>query len=245
MPRNAAILWYGVDPPSDSFVIAVDSVTQAPITGRIVRRIAQRATSLDDPSAGSIFIAKPDELLPASRDIAVGDGHRNSSYKIGDYVDQTPPARPVVTGGGIEHYDPSSGCGTAVSSCGESTVLRFAIAEPVRDDQAPAAFIAYAVYLERSVDEALASPTPLVLLAGPDFLSMHLDHAWIDSDAFISVSAIDFAGNESPRSEPYQVNASGIGCAVGLHRRRPLVSTTALLVLAGLAWVRRRRRFSA
>ena len=66
-----------------------------------------------------------------------------------------------------------------------------------------------------------------------------LDHDWADADAFISVSAFDIAGNESPRSEPYQVNAAASGCAVSLHHRRSSVSVTALLALAGLAWARR------
>jgi hypothetical protein len=69
---------------------------------------------------------------------------------------------------------------------------------------------------------------------------IHLDHDWAGADAFISVSALDMAGNESPRSEPYQVNSAASGCAVSFHHRRSSVSITALLALAGLACARRR-----
>jgi hypothetical protein len=62
-----------------------------------------------------------------------------------------------------------------------------------------------------------------------------LDPSWVDSDAFIAVSAIDFAGNESPRSEPYQVNARASGCAIEMHRRRPPAFAAALAILGGWA----------
>jgi hypothetical protein len=161
---------------------------------------------------------------------------------------------PRITGGAIQHVDGSSGCDKEESSCGSGpwTYLQFAIAEHANDDHAVAERVTYAVYLERSAAEARAATTPFRLLRTPMLLSdgslsqnISLDHGWADADAFISVSALDVAGNESPRSEPYQVNAAASGCAVSLHHRRSSVSVTALLALAGLTRARRRARARA
>jgi hypothetical protein len=97
----------------------------------------------------------------------------------------------------------------------------------------------YFVYLEKTAEEARTASTAFVLLAGPHALSTFVDASWTDSDAFITVSAIDFAGNESPRSEPYQVNARASGCAIEMHRRRPPAVAAMLAIFSVLAWLRR------
>ena len=73
--------------------------------------------------------------------------------------------------------------------------------------------LVYAVYLEKSADEARTATTPFALISGlppsdPVDLLTYVANSWIDSNAYIAVSAMDFAGNESPRSAPFLVNGS-------------------------------------
>jgi hypothetical protein len=220
------------------------------IMGHVVRRIVQR-TPYSEPAPTSMFIAKSDELLPLNGEITISDGGATTGFTVGDYVDDAPPETPRIAGGSIEHLDGASGCDKEDDGCGNgpSTYLQFAIAEHAKDDHTAVQRVSYAVYLERSAGEARAATMPFLLLHSPVVFGdgplsqiISLSHDWADADAFISVSALDMAGNESPRTEPYQVNAAESGCAVSLHRRRSSVSVIALLALAGLAWARRGAR---
>jgi hypothetical protein len=69
-----------------------------------------------------------------------------------------------------------------------------------------------------------------------------LSNDWADSDAYVSVSALDWAANESPRTEPAQINSSGIGCAFRLPRRHRSTMAISLATLTALAWWRRATR---
>jgi hypothetical protein len=235
----------GREQPVSELALAYDPNTRMSIMGHAVRRILQRA-----PDSGatpkSLFIAKPIELLPLNGAFTISNGTTTTTFTVGDYVDDAPPETPRITGGAVKHYE-LSGC-EKEDSCGSGpwTYLEFAIAEHPKDDHTAAERVTYAVYLERS---ARAATMPFQLLRRPLLLSdgslsqnISLDNDWADADAFISVSAFDIAGNESPRSEPHQVNAAASGCAISWHRRRSWVSVTALLALAGLAWVRRGAR---
>jgi hypothetical protein len=249
IPRNAAFLWKGSQQPASEVALAFDPGTQMRIMGHVVRRIVERSRdSVATPT--SLFMAKPDELLPLNSDITVSDGRTTTSVTVGDYVDDAAPETPRITSGSIQHIEGPSGCDKEEDSCGSGpwTDLQFTIAEHANDDHTPAERATYAIYLERSAAEARAATMPFVLLRSPMLLSdgsllhaISVDHDWADADAFISVSALDMAGNESPRTEPYRVNAATNGCAVSLHRRRSSVSVAVLLGLVGLAWARRRK----
>jgi hypothetical protein len=235
VPRNAAYLWSlpeGADPAA-ALVLATDAATHDPVMGHVVRRIATGSGYF--PKSAGLYIAKPDELLAPHR-MFIGFGNRSvPAYTTADYVDEQPPAAPVLTSGAITHHDGETACSS--DSCGEYDYLNFSIATSVQDDHKPTEMVTYAVYLERSAEQARTASTAFALLTG--HTGTFVDAAWVDSDAFIAVSAIDFAGNESPRSEPLQVSGSG-GCAIQTRRHhRPVVGIT-LIALAILAWVRRR-----
>ena len=71
---------------------------------------------------------------------------------------------------------------------------------------------------------------------------LNVDDTWMDRDAFIAVSALDHAGNESERSEPFRVNAaSGEGCSVKSRATRRVSGSVFLLAFA-FALLRRLRR---
>jgi hypothetical protein len=202
--------------------------------GHLVRRIA--AGSGYFPKSAGLYIAKPDELLAPNR-MLIGIGNTGmAGYTTGDYVDEQPPAAPVLTSGAITHHDGETACTS--NSCGEYDYLNFSLAPRAQDDHTES--VTYAVYLERSAEEARTATTAFALLTG-GYMGTFVDAAWVDSDAFIAVSAIDFAGNESPRSEPLQISGSG-GCAIQTRRHHRPVVGIALLACGILAWVRRRTR---
>jgi hypothetical protein len=224
----------GADPGA-AVVLATDAVTHEPVTGHLVRRIATASGYF--PKAAGLYIAKPDELLAPNR-MLIGIGNaRMGGYTTGDHVDEHPPAAPVLTSGAITHHDGDTACTS--DSCGEYDYLNFSLAPSIKDDHTPTEILTYAVYLERSAEQARTASTAFALLTG--HTGTFVDASWIDSDAFIAVSAIDSAGNESPRSEPLRVSGSG-GCAIQTHRHHRPVVGIALFAFGILAWVRRRTR---
>jgi hypothetical protein len=247
IPRNVGFLWSsweGAKPPADSFAMAFDATNRTTIQGRVVKRIAKIAPE----STVGAFLLKTDEPLPAGIELTVAPFKIPGTYKTGDYVDDQAPAAPRVTSGAITHYDLSSGCGAETETCGSSeyNYLSFDIAELVADDHAPANGVTYAVYLERTAEEARTASTALVLFGrsngAPLTFGTYVDASWEGEDAFITVSALDAAANESPRSEPFQVSRSEGGCAIRLQRaHRPTIATL-FAALAVLGWARRRRR---
>jgi hypothetical protein len=238
IPRNVAFVWWAGSGhngavPTEPVRVAVDSASQ-PIMGRVLKGIGSKTGK---------FIAKPDEPLSPRFEIQSG-GHQ---FTTGDYLDEAAPAVPQVTAGRV-HYDDNDGGGCeSVSSCAGLTSLIVTLAEPAKDDRAPRAAVAYAIYLEKSADAARTTPTPFALVSemgavNDPSLVVTLDASWADSDAFVSVAAIDWAANESPRTEPQQVNSSGSGCALRLPRSHRSTFAIALAMVTGLAWVRRRTR---
>jgi hypothetical protein len=237
IPRNAAFVWSRDDrsgtTPTEPVRVAVDSTSQ-PVKGRVLWAIGNRPGT---------FIAKPDEPMPAHFMIQSG-GIQSTT---GDYLDETPPVAPRIMDSSVEHDDSGEGCAGGASSCAGLTSLIVTLAERVKDDHVPAGRLAYFIYLEKSADAARTTHTPFAIVSELGAVNMAtlvltLDPSWADSDAFVSVSAIDWAANESPRTEPHQANASGIGCAVSLPRQHRPKLATGLAMLTGLAWARRWRR---
>jgi hypothetical protein len=232
IPRNAAFFSHslrGEEP--ETFVIAVDTGDQTLITGRAVRRI-QRG-----PEGVTSFVVKTDALLAPHRMLANPD--RTRTYITADYVDNQPPTAPTVTGGALVWR-------AAFATCPATVSLEFTIAEPATDDYAPAETLAYAVYLATSAEAAATASTPYVLLAGPSALPFIMGSWSEDDSAYITVSAMDFAGNESPRSAPVLVhqgtNTTACACAIPMHRGNGTTAAAGLALLAMLATVRRRAR---
>jgi len=248
VPRNAAFLWsapINAPLPADPVMVAYDVEAHAPILARVERRIAKMTFATPKPS--TLYIAKTAEPLPSHLTLALGTA---SGLKVttGDYIDDQPPSAPRVVSGALTHSDGGS-TACSQSSCGDSDSLDLSIVGPSSDDHAAAELVTYAVYLEKSADEARTTATPFVLLQAPPSpsaggygLHVSVDASWTDSDAYIAVSALDLAGNESARSEPFQVNASGVGCAVQTRRRHPPFVSMTLAATAVLAWARRRTR---
>jgi hypothetical protein len=226
-------------------MVAYDVEAHAQILARVERRIAKMTFATPKPS--TLYIAKTAEPLPSHLTLALGTAS-GPKVTTGDYIDDQPPSVPRVVSGAVTH---SEGGSTACSqsSCGDSDSLNLSIVGPSSDDHTPAALVTYAIYLEKSAEEARTTPTPFVLLKAPPApsaggygLHVFVDASWTDSDAYIAVSALDLAGNESARCEPFQVNASGVGCAMQTRRRHPPLVSMALAATAVLAWARRRAR---
>jgi hypothetical protein len=221
IPRNAAFVWSRTDAdaaiPAQPVVVALDPTSQ-PIMGRVLIAVGNKPRT---------FVAKPDEPLPPHFLIQSG----GDESRTGDYVDERPPETPNVINSVVRYDDGEEGCGTSVSSCGDLTSLEVTLAAPANDDHVPVRRVPYLIYLEKTAEAARTTRTPFALVSelptvNGTTLNVWLDRSWADSDAFVTVSAIDWAANESPRTEPLQANSGGGGCTLSLrHQHRP--STTA------------------
>ena len=248
VPRNVAFLWAGQEGaavPVDPVGVGIDSVERTAIRARVGRRITKQSVFTTQLSA--LFIAKADEPLAPGLSFFAPIGE-SRSYTTGDYIDDQPSAAPGIVSGEIQHYDGPSGCSEADSCTGPSTTLIITFDAPPMDDHTPSELLTYAIYLEKSADEARTAPTPFGLFARPlltdgnHMLITSIEPSWLDSDAFVTLSVLDLAGNESARSEPWQVGREGSGCAIKTRsRHRPVVAST-LALLAVLGWARRRTR---
>ena len=77
----------------------------------------------------------------------------------------------------------------------------------------------------------------------PELFYAFVARSWADAPSYIAVSAIDFAGNESPRSKVFALNIdNGGGCGCHLQRTHRPAAALPLATLAMLAWARRRAR---
>ena len=245
VPRNAAFLWTsfaGEAPPSDAFAVATDATSHAPIMGRVMRPIY----SASEHSLGLLyptFIVKTDELLPPGRPVSPVDNVLRPVYATGDYVDETPPKAPEIVDALIQHQ-------AAGGTCPATTGLGVTLAGPVTDDHTPSGLLAYAIYLEKTAAEAISAKTAFALIAqmspatNPEQLHVFVAHAWKDAQAFVAVSAIDFAGNESQRSNVFEISGGGAadGCACQMQQRRDPTIAVVLPLLMMVAWARRRTR---
>ena len=145
-------------------------------------------------------------------------------------LDAMAPEQPEILGGEYSFTPEREGC--AYSSCGDLGVLTIDLGAGA-DDQTPADVISFALFIGRSRDDALsASAKGLYLRDGGgsvwDFVG-----DLRDQDIWVSVAALDLAGNISERAEPVQVYAGQGGCAASNsipHSTVPLVLVTFLLV---------------
>ena len=245
VPRNAAFLWTslsGEAPPSDAFAVATDATSQAPIMGRVVRPI-YNASETSVGALSPTFIVKTDELLQPGRSVSP-IGKALPVYTTGDYVDEAPPKVPEIVDALIQHQ-------AAFATCPATTELGVTLAGPVTDDHTPSGLLAYAIYLEKTPAEAASAKTAFALIgqmpspANPEQLRAFVADAWKDAPAFVAISAIDFAGNESQRSNVFEISGRGGadgGCACQMQQRRDATIAIVLPMLMMAAWARRQTR---
>jgi hypothetical protein len=232
LPRNVAFFWQqspvGSPVPAEGVTVA-----QGPDGEAILAYAA-----LDAPSRNRLYLVRPSEPLPANSAFSVYRyGSLVEQYRTSDYLDETPPERPSIATGALIFHDGTQGCGQ--DSCGDYTSLSFELERPVSDDRALAENMVYALYFGESEAEVRTASTPYAFVWG---FGLNVDNTWMDRDAFIAVSALDHAGNESARSEPFRVNAgSDGGCSVQSRSTRR-VSGTLFLLAFGFALLRRARR---
>jgi hypothetical protein len=228
VPRNVAFLWQQI--PVES-ALPAEGVTVAEGPGAAI--VAQPL--LDASSRFSTYLVRPSEPLEPNIAFSVYRyGSLAEQYRTGDYLDETPPERPVVSSGALSFHDGTQGC--AQDSCGDYTSLSFELERPVSDDHARPDDMVYVLYLGESEAEVRAGGAPYAFLST---FSLNVEDGWVDKDAFMAVSALDHAGNESERSEPFRVNAStSEGCSVQSRSTRR-VSASLFLVAFAFALLRR------
>lgn len=231
-PRNVAFLWQqipvGSAIPEQGVTVAEGSDGQ-PIVAQPL---------LPGPSRNGSYLVRPSEPLPENaRFWPYRHGSPDGQNQTGDYLDETPPERPVVASGELSFHDGTQGC--TQNSCGDYTSLRFELERRVSDDHALSDDMVYVVYLGESEAQVLDEVAPFAYVL--DF-TLIVDNGWSDKDAFIAVSALDHSGNESERSEAFRVNAaSSEGCSVKSRSTRQVSGSVFLLAFA-FALLRRMRR---
>jgi hypothetical protein len=231
VPRNAAFVFraqLGADP--DPVAVAKNIETDAEILGNSV------LTSED----GDVRIVKLEaDLEPGTTFSTWQWGTFVGAYQASDVVDSEPPNAPGLDGGSVKFHDGETTC--VQDSCGDYTVMKLDITPP-QDDHAAAEQLVYAVYVGETARQAQAAQAPLAILTTimPGELLTFVSANFDERDVFVTVSAIDMAGNESVRSEARQVNsAPSSGCGAARSRANLFA---ALPIAALLAWLFRKKR---
>jgi hypothetical protein len=244
LPRNAAFIRpvYEEDVPRDAIAFADDTTHGRAITGRLTKWIYgdAPATVTDYPKT---FLIQPDELLAPGAMVVPRGRQDPPVYTVGDYVDEQPPSAPVI-GNAQLHVE------TADNMCDIAASLAFDVTGAPADDHAPSHQLAYAVYLGKSAVEASTAPRAFVVgrpeppVTRISTLSFRKE-PWKDPPTYVAVSAMDFAGNESARSNAIAINGDDEGassCAFHRGGARAPAGAIYASALALLARVRRRNR---
>jgi hypothetical protein len=132
---------------------------------------------------------------------------------IDDYVDETAPSPPAVRGGAVDISEEDGFC-LAQSSCGTIVALHVDL-DPGQDEHTPRQNLTYAVFVQGSAERARSAELParLALLAGGQ-VSLFLDEVWAERDVWVSVAALDLAGNPSERTEPMMMHSGSGSCRI-------------------------------
>lgn len=223
LPRNVAFLWHdrAEQLPAEGVTVGEKG------SGRIVAHPLR-----DGPSHFGTYLVRPNEPLDPDVKFSVYRyGALANPHRTGDYLDEAPPERPVIRRAELSFHDGTQGCAT--DSCGDLTWLSLELEDAVSDDHTRSEDIVYVLYLGGSAAEVRNATRPFAYL---EQFSVNVEESWLDRNAFIAVAALDHAGNESERSEPFRVERSSSseseGCAIGPRRSRTLVASTYLLVVA-------------
>ena len=140
----------------------------------------------------------------------------------------------VITTDVIDTEAPSAIEILSISTGGPCGMLKVEAAESPSDDHTPRDRLAFAVYAGATRAEAMESASRKKLLNNSYGYVYPMDLPWV------SISVLDQAGNESPRSEAVEVIDASSGCAAsGPRRSTPGV---ALLVFVLCLFAAKRRR---
>jgi hypothetical protein len=229
VPRNAAFLWYRswLDGSSTPPVIANDRATGAAVLG------------VEVPSS---FVSDLQVLLRPTVPLDPTRNYRDPHTGVmlvpeaGD--DTTPPEAPVILAASLEMFDlGGGGCGGS-GSCGSGTTtsIQIQLAGATADQPFGSEHLTYAAYVGFSREEALTGPYALKLFIGAPTFRLDLSGHPSGHDVYVSLAAIDQAGNIGPRSEPFLVEQEGgNGCSVvGPGGRTDVSAVPGLLAALGL-----------
>ena len=199
--------------------------------------------------------SKIDEAVEAPRNVAVV--HNPEIYDVSSYPGtlvpvvphavqglwrpETPPApgtllespinRTVVTTDAIDTEPPSSIELSSISTGGPCGMLDVSVDVWSSDDHTPRERLVYAVYGGATYEEAMQSTSRIALYRYIGYIDRPGPH-------WLSISVLDQAGNESPRSEPLEVIDANSGCAASGPSNSPL---HALILLLFVLLARRHR----
>lgn len=222
VPRNVAVFprLHVDDTPSvvaDGTIVALRSLP-APIAG--ITFFQSLHTAVDPLPVGAEIQADP-----SAAPVAV----------VGDYTDTTAPEQLRVARGHLSVS--SSGCGEE-SSCDDIAFIDVEL-DPPSDDHTPSDNLVYAVFLGGTAAEVrdAAEPTQILLTTGGAISLPRTVNP--ERNLFITIVAIDFAGNVSARSNPFQVHKAD-GCAIAQVDRASL-TTWGLVALVVIGVTRHRR----
>ena len=153
-----------------------------------------------EPGAGEAGLMTPREPLEPGAVYALEGVGEPFAFTVEDFIDTEAPSTPALLDQSVEITDDGEGC--AESSCGTVVVVKAQLAEG-RDDRTPAGHLTYALYLGSTAAKArqVERPARLGFLEG-DETWFYAGEAWADRDLYLSVAALDLAGNESARTEP-------------------------------------------
>jgi hypothetical protein len=188
-----------------------------------------------EPTPGHSGLVTPSDPLVPGRTYTFGT---DTPFAVGDFIDDQAPSPPVIHGADMAvEEDPACGA----SSCGTFAVVSVAL-QRGDDDRTPPEHLTYALYLGSSEGRARSAQRPerFGLMVQEADVSFFADDRWIENDVWLSVASVDFAGNESERTEPVQIHAGSSGCHAG-GRARLASFGWVLAALAGIALRTRRR----
>jgi hypothetical protein len=222
LPRNAALLFQQLADPAAPVEVGTDARGE-PLSV-LLEPVRQ------GPPGQNVY--RSVEPLPVGAEL--------SSKTVADYVDESPPTAPRVLGGAVVFNDGTGACGG--NSCGDYTDLSLEI-ELSEDDHLRGEQLVYAVYLGTTRERAATAVRPdYVLRATGNQLWALVPDRWTHDEAYVSLSALDLAGNESPRSEPVKVGEDDGACSLSPGQRRAGAPLVLFAAAAAFALLRRQPR---
>jgi hypothetical protein len=160
-------------------------------------------------------------------------------FTVDDYIDETAPEPPRITKAAMEAFDYGGSCGG--SSCNDIVSVKVRLT-PGTDDHTTTTALTYAMYIGESAEAARTTTQVerFLVQSGQEDLILRESYDWTERDMFVSVSALDHAGNESHRTEPVQINHAPSGCRIG----RDTGLSSFAWILALIMWRAARQRRS-
>lgn len=188
------------------------------------------------PNGGEAFVDGGIETYRFPADTAPTVG--GVEIPVSDVVDDERPSTPTVTMATLTASGSGGGCG--YTGCGRIVTFQFEV--DAIDDIALPGRLTYAFYFTDSPSEEVSGAPDKVLVRAYDGTLWGFgSEADEGATIFVSVRAIDQAGNVSALSEPVRVDTgSGRGCSA--HSTSTGTLLPSLFALGFLGWRSRARR---